>query len=218
MKRWILWAAVIVLATILWLRFQRVSSPTGQERVSVTKQATAINSMTNGDLPPHGAAKPSFGKPPAIIAADDEEDDKLWKTTPEYKTFEDEFTALFTTGEARQVARGEHQDGYLTSNEVAFVITNMQSPHYNARRKAVIFAGGIWGSDPARSTLLPYVVSLLSDPVWLVRMWAADTLGVIGDGDSIRYLEPLLNDTPKVAVFAQRAISKLQQKENPPKN
>ena len=106
--------------------------------------------------------------------------------------------------------------GYLTSNEVERLIFYMQSPHYIARMEASITAG-IARSDPARSMLLPYVTSLLSDPVGPVRQVAAFTLGKIGDKNTIAYLEPLLNDPiAGVGKLAQEAIIKLQKKEVAP--
>jgi HEAT repeat protein len=65
--------------------------------------------------------------------------------------------------------------------------------------------------------LLPYVVNRSGDPFWRVRMWAANTLGRIGDDSTIPLLESLLNDRPEVAKVAQRAISNLQQKDTVPK-
>ena len=85
--------------------------------------------------------------------------------------------------------------------------------------KAVAAAGGIWSSDPAKPELLPYVARLLSDPVWQVRMWAANSLMLMRDKSVIPDLEPLLNDDrPEVARTAKEAISKLQQKETAPKD
>ena len=118
--------------------------------------------------------------PPATIPDADEKDYKLWTNTPEYKTFEDENQRIMVAIEARG-AQGERPDTYDTSNEVAFLVTNMQSPHPRARVEAVVTAGGTWPSDPARYIFLPHVVSLLSDPFWRVRLFAASTLGIIGD-------------------------------------
>jgi len=146
------------------------------------------------------------------VAASDpfEEDDKLWKVAPEYKAFHDELTQVLNSLEARQ-AQGEGADSCMGSNEVAFLIAYMQNPHPRARAEAVVAAGGIWRSDPAKATLLPHVTSLLSDPVWQVRMWAANTLGEIGDKDMIPHLKPLLQDRPEVARTTQRAINRLEQ-------
>jgi hypothetical protein len=152
--------------------------------------------------------------PATISDADIEKEDALWKETPEYKAVEDDIERIYDAAGARQ-ARGEGI--YLSSNEVTAVIAFMRNPYFRARAKAVI-AAAIGTSEPARSMLLPYVVSLLSDPVWRVRRMAADTLGEIGDRSMILLLEPLLNDRPEVVRTAQRAISKLQQKDTAPKD
>jgi hypothetical protein len=222
MKKRILAAGVMFLAlaaTALWLSCQRSSLSTTRQPAVETKQpgASNVTKQSASRISPQTEVKPTSGKLPAAIPDDDEKDDELWRSTREYKAFEDELARFLAAAEARQ-AQSEHAEAYLTSNEVTFVVTHMQSPHYYARWKAVIAAGGIWNSDPARSTLLPYVVSLLSDPVLRVRRMAADTLGEIGDKSMIPYLEPLLNDRPEVAKLAQRAISTLQQKDTGPKD
>lgn len=210
MKKCILWAVVVllgVLATTLWLSCRRSSPPTTRQPAAETKQtgASTVPEQTASRISPQAEVKPLPEKPPATPDADipeaDRKDDGLWRRTPEYEAFEAELQRIIAAADTR---------AYLTSNEVAFVITYMQSPHYYARWKAVIFAAAC--SDPDKPIVLPYVLSLLSDPVWKVRMWAAYTLGDIGDKGMIPYLEPLLNDRPEVAKAAQRTISKLQQK------
>ncbi len=136
-----------------------------------------------------------------------EKEDELWQKTSEYKAFKEKLQPIIAAAETH---------AYFASNEVAVLITYMENPHPRARGEAVALAMG--SSDPDRPIVLPYVLSLLSDPVWRVRRAAANTLGEIGDKDLIPYLEPLLNDRPEVAKVAQRAISKLHQKSTVPKD
>ena len=157
--------------------------------------------------------RPSFPMPPLVrpeadVPVADRKDDELWRKTPE---------AQAAWNEIRWTTRIVEFDGKpLTTNQAAVLIVYMQSPHYFARWKAVI-AAGTARSDPARSMLLPHVISLLSDPVYIVRIYAADALEFIGDKSTIPFLEPLLDDhNPAVASTALEAIKKLQQKEAVP--
>jgi hypothetical protein len=182
-----------------------------------TVQADAGNAtrQTASQSSPQAGTNTLSGILPATVPDADEKDYELWRKAPEYKPFEDQITAILAAGEARG-ARAE-ASCCLTSNEVAALIAYMQSPHPRARVEAVITAQD-GRSDPARSALLPHVIRLLSDPFWRVRMWAAATLGEVGDKSMIPLLEPLLNDRPEVVRTTQRAISKLQQKDDVPKD
>ncbi len=203
MKRCALSAGVLLLILVsagLWMNRQRLVPSAVRVAAAGTEQ-TNVSPVTQQNTP---------GALPGTIPEADEKDDALWKTTRERETFDDELARNLAALEARQ-EQGENADAYLSPNDVTFLVTHMQSPHYYARWKAVIAAGGILSSDPARAILLPHVVSLLSDPVWLVRMWAADTLGGIGSKDMIPYLKPLLDDRPEVAKMALKAIKKLEQ-------
>ena len=139
--------------------------------------------------------------PHAGIPDADWKDEKSWKSTPEYKTVMDELIGMAQDVDAQ---RGP------TAGEAAVLIQDMHSPHYKTREMAAIVAGSA-SSDPARSVLISHVLSLLSDPVSLVRMSAANSLGRMGDKSVIPYLEPLLKDRPAVAKIAQQAILKLQE-------
>jgi hypothetical protein len=241
MKKRILWAGLVLVgiaAAVLWLNRQRSSPPTAPQPVAEARQpsATNITTQTASGISTQAELDPSSEKPPPATSGVDEislsrqralsaiprgpipdadrKDDELWRKTPEATAVWDEIVGILVAAEARET-RGENPS--LTTNEVEILIAYMQSPHYFVRWKAVIGAGRGF-SDPAKSMLLPHVISLLSDPVYIVRFWAADTLGAIGDTGMIPYLEPLLNDHPEVAGVAQRAISKLQQKETVPKD
>ncbi len=132
-------------------------------------------------------------------------DEKLWEQTPEYKAVTDEIERISKAGDAWD---------NLTSNEVEVLILNMHNPHYFARMMAVTAAGGDKYSASVKHELLPHVIGLLSDPVSHVRLWAADTLGRVGDKSVIPYLYPLLNDDRQVVRdAAQKAIHRLQGKE-----
>ncbi len=211
MKKSISFCAALVLLSLavvaIWLSRQRTASPT-HESPAATQQMDIKQAPERPSTPPNDSQK------------DDGlwKRDEAWKATPECKAFDAELTGILTNLEARQ-AQGQNAYSYLTSNEVAFVITYMQSSHPYERAKAVAAAGGIWSSDPAKPELLPYVARLLSDPVWQVRMWAANSLMLMRDKSVIPDLEPLLNDDrPEVARTAKEAISKLQQKETAPKD
>jgi HEAT repeat protein len=98
------------------------------------------------------------------------------------------------------------------------LIAYMQSPHYFARWKAVI-AAGTARSDATKSMLEPHIINLLTDRVYIVRMYAADSLEMIGDTSAIPHLEPLLDDRWEVADVVKKAIFKLSHpEENAPKN
>lgn len=189
--------ALVVGLAIWW-----PAAVTVQADVSnVTKQSAPV-------ISPQAEVKPPSGKlPTAVSDADIEKEDALWKETPEYVAFKEKLQPIINAAETHP---------YFTSNEVAVLITYMQNPHPRARGEAVALAMG--SSDPDKPIVLPYVLSLLSDPVWRVRRAAANTLGEIGDNSMIPYLEPLLNDRPEVAKVAQRVISTLQQKETVPKD
>ena len=203
-------------AAVLWLSCQRSSLSTTRRPATETVQADASNitRQNASQSSPQAGTNTLSEILPATVPDADEKDYELWKEAPEYKTFEDQITAILAAGEARG-ARAE-SSCCLTSNEVATLIAYMQSPHPRARVEALITAG-LGLSDPAKSTLLPYVVNRLGDPFWRVRMWAANTLGRIGDDTTIPLLEPLLSDRPEVVRTAQRAISNLQQKNTGPK-
>jgi hypothetical protein len=215
MKKFILRVGMAFLAlgaAVLWLSCQRSSLSTTRRPATETVQADASNvtRQSASRVSPQAEAKPTSEEPPAEVPdADIEKEDALWKETPEYKAFEDELQRIFDTAEARGA------NSPFTSNEVAALITYMQNPHPRARGEAVALAMG--SSESAKPMVLPYVLSLLSDPVWRVRRQAASTLGEIGDKSMIPYLEPLLNDRPEVARPTQRAISRLQQKDTSPK-
>lgn len=240
MKKSILWVGTAFLAltaTAPWLSCQR-SPPTARRPAVEIEQPGASNvpEQTPSRISSQPSAKPPpeklsttisdadeislrrqralFAMPHGTIPDADRKDDELWRKTPEAKAVWDEILEILAAAEARET-RGENPS--LTTNEAAVVITYMQSPHYFARWKAVIAAQRA-SSDPARSMMLPYVISLLSDPVYPVRLWAASTLGDIGDKAMVPYLDPLLHDLPDVASSAQNAISKLQQKDTVPKN
>ena len=107
--------------------------------------------------------------------------------------------------------------GGPTADEAEVLINYMHSPYYGVRRVGALIAGYA-RFEPARSVLLPHVVGLLSDRASVVRLFAADSLGKMGDKSVIPSLKPLLKDPiPLVARAAQVAISKLQnQKETVP--
>jgi HEAT repeats len=165
-----------------------------------------------GDLTVHdssiGSSQTDTNPPPTPhpgIPDADWEDHKQWRETPEYKTM---------VAEIKQISHDAGTRHYLTSNEVERLIIYMQSPHHAARYLAsTTAANGL--SDPAKAKLMPYVLNLLSDPVGIVRMAAAYTLGEIGDKTTIPRLKPLLND-PIAAKNAQVAITKLQQRPSDP--
>ena len=135
-------------------------------------------------------------------------DEKLWEQTPEFEIVTNELYRIALAGDAWD---------NLTSDEVETLIVNMHSPHYEARIMAVIAAQGPY-PDPVRSRLIPHVLGLLSDPVSGVRLFAANSLGHLGDKSVVPYLKPLLKDpSPTVARVARRTISRLQsQKETVP--
>ena len=142
--------------------------------------------------------------PDAGIPAADQKDDELWRKTPE---------AQAAWNEIKWTIRAVEFDGKpLTTNQAAVLIDYMQSPHYFVRWKAVI-AAQLGRSDATKSMLLPHVIGLLSDPVYIVRMYAADALGKIGDKSMIPFLEPLLDDhNPDVATVALESIKRLEQR------
>ncbi len=142
----------------------------------------------------------------AGIPETDWKDDKVWRGKAKCKAVERELIVIVNAAEAR---------GGPTPDETETVIEYMHSPHYDTRETALIVAGAA-RSDPARAVLLPHVLGLLSDPVWTVRLWAAWSLGKMGDKSVIPYLEPLLKDRPAVAKVAQKAILKLQGEETAP--
>jgi hypothetical protein len=145
--------------------------------------------------------------PPAGIPEADWRDDGVWHTTPEYAD---------VTNELLRIAKACDAFNNLTSNEVETLIENMHSPHYQARQLAVIAARGPY-PGPVSAKLLPHVLGLLSDPVAGVRLFAVSSLEKLGSKDTIPFLNPLLNDSsPVVVKVAQRVISNLQQKEEPP--
>ena len=153
-------------------------------------------------------ARPSFAMPPitqdAGIPDADQKDDKLWRKTAEAQAAWNEIK--WTIGAV------EFDGKPLTTNQAAALIDYMQSPHYFVRWKAVI-AAGTARSDPVKSMLLPHVISLLSDPVYKVRMYAADALSFIGDKSTIPFLEPLVDDhNPDVATVALESIKRLEQR------
>jgi len=217
MKRCILGnglVSITLTAAMLSLSCQR-SLPAPRQPAGEIGQSGASNAATRSIplIPPTAEVKPVFIQVPTPSSdAEIEKEDTLWKDTPEYKAVEDDIERIYDAAGARQ-ARGEGT--YLSSNETATVIVLMQNPYFRARAKAVI-AAAIGTSEPARSTLLPHVIGLLSDPVWRVRRMAADTLGEIGDRSMIPLLEPLLSDRPEVAKLAQRAISKIEQRNPTP--
>ena len=154
------------------------------------------------------AARAKQSAPLSGIPDADWRDRNKWRSTPEYKTVMDELFGIAQAADAR---------GGPTADETEVLINYMYSPHYDARVTAAIVAGSA-RFDPARSVLIPHVLGLLSDPVSEVRLWAASSLGSMGDKSMIPFLNPLLNDpSPPVVHVTQRAISRLQsQKENVP--
>ena len=199
MKRIILGAGVVLLALVIIAFWMSCG------RRNVTKQ-------TASRISPQAEVNPQSGVPSATIPDADKKDYELWRKTPEYKTFEDENQRIFAAAEARG-AQGERADAYFTSNEVAFLITYMQSPHPRARVEAVITAGGMWRSDPAKSVLLPHVISLLLVPVLQSTSLCRRYPGEIGDKSTIPYLGPLLDDhNLGVAAYRLGAIKKLEQR------
>ena len=145
---------------------------------------------------------------PAGIPDADWNDLMSWKGTRECKTMRDELMKIMSSAEA---------SGGTTADEAGVLINYMHSPHLQARRTAAIVAGYV-RSEPARSVLVSYVLDLLSDPVSVVRLRAAESIGKMGDKSVIPSLKPLLKDPiPLVTSAAQEAISRLQsQKEAVP--
>ncbi len=196
-NRTLLSVVVLIALAVVALVFLHRRQGAGQ-----TRQADTGNVVTQGvpDIASHGEAA-SHSSEAAGIPAVDWEDHLHWKGSPEYKALSDELEGIEKSAEAR---------GSLTTNEARVIIGYLQSPHFDARNMALI-AAVVGKEDPARSMLMPYVVNLLTDRVSLVRMWAARTLGMIGQKSDIHYLEPLLNDKSEHVVNHVRiAISKLQ--------
>ena len=195
MKKCVLRISVVLLAlvaTVVWL---------GCGRRNVTKQtASRISSQPGNKL--------SFPMPPVSTNPDipdaDRKDDVLWRKTPEAQASWNEIMGTITAVEAGGKP--------LTINQAEALIAYMQSPHYFARWKAVI-AAGTARSGPAKSMLLPYVINLLTDPVPIVRLYAADALSFIGDKSTIPALKTLLDDQdPGVARVALESIKRLEQR------
>jgi hypothetical protein len=131
----------------------------------------------------------------------DWKDELAWEKTPEYQT---------TQAELRKIDAAIHERGFLTADEAEALINYMHSPHYGVRVPGAAMAGYA-RFEPARSVLLPYVLGLLSNRVSAVRLWAANSLGKMGDKSVTPSLIPLLKDPiPLVAKAAQEAISKLE--------
>jgi len=190
----------VLVSLILVAATRRVAAQTEQVGASnVVAQGASITS-TQAEVNPPPEPHPG-------ISDADFESNQQWRKTPEFKAMVSEITGISHIAEPR---------GYLTTNEVERIIFYMQSPHHIARIVASI-AAGMGRSDPAKSMLIPQLISLLSDPVGPVRQTAAHTLGIIGDKDMIPHLEPLLKD-PFLPVVrnAQKAIAKLKEKEAAP--
>ncbi len=133
----------------------------------------------------------------------DERDDDAYAKMPESKTEMAKIMKIYRAVEARRYEGP-------TADEAVVVINCMHSPYYTVRKAGAVIAGYA-RSDPARSVLLPHVVGLLSDRVSVVRLFAAFTLGNMGDKSVIFSLKLLLKDPiPLVTRAAQEAISKLQ--------
>jgi hypothetical protein len=132
----------------------------------------------------------------------DQRDEVSWKKTPEYVSVR---AKMISIGDAVFGRRS-----LTTPDEVEVAISWMDSPHYQLRRAGTELAA-FARSEPARSVLLPHVEGLLSDRTSVVRLFAADCLGKMGDKSAIPSLRPLLKDPiPLVAKAAEDAISKLQ--------
>jgi len=174
--------------------------------ITVAQSAAQVSSQLEHQASVELVSMPPYWKNSGVPEADwrDHED---WKKTPECKVMMDKLVDIVKAREA---------SGNLTPNEVETLITCMQSPHFDARDMAAT-AAMVGREEPARSVLRPYLLSLLQDPVSLVRMAAAETLGRLGDAKVIPDLQLLLEDErPLVARVAQRAISKLQHKDTTP--
>ncbi len=203
-------------ATALWLSCQRSSPPPPSRSRAKTQDADG-NGATERAAPPSPAGSAltsSFPMPPVApdpgVPEPDRKDDELWRKTPEAKAAWDEIM-----GTSVAVERGGKP---LTTNQATVLIAYMQSPHYFARWKAVI-AAGTARSDATKSMLEPHIINLLTDRVYIVRMYAADSLEMIGDTSAIPHLEPLLDDRWEVADVVKKAIFKLSHpEENAPKN
>jgi hypothetical protein len=144
----------------------------------------------------------------AGIPGADKKNYVAYKKTREFQAEQAKMMKIYAAVEAR---------GGPTADEAEAVINYMRSPYYGIRRIGAVIAGYAH-FEPARSVLLPHVVGLLSDRASVVRLWATDSLGRMGDKSVIPSLQPLLKDPiPLVARAAQEAISKLQnQKETVP--
>lgn len=161
--------------------------------------------------------RPLFGPMPAASSNDaaipeaDRLDDGIWRTSQEGSNAWNEIVlGMIEKGAEYEQATGKTIP--RTTHECAVLIQYMKSPHFFARRLAVIAASSA-SAEPGRSMVMPYVTGLLTDRVYTVRFSAVGTLEWIGDKNTTPYLEPLLMDRPDIPNAARRAILKLQKRE-----
>jgi HEAT repeat protein len=197
--------ALTAVAAVVTLLIHRQASPAiALQDTRRLRQADADDGATQSvSVSTSQQEAPSHSSDSGLSAAEWEDHVRWWKG-PEWQAVSGEIVDLEKRAEAR---------GSLTTNEVATLIAYMHNPRYDVRNWALL-AAAIGRGEPAKSMLLPHVVSLLQDRAIVVRMSAARAMGVIGDKADIPYLEPLMNDKSEYVVEStQEAISKLQQKD-----
>jgi HEAT repeat protein len=131
-------------------------------------------------------------------------DEQLWERTSDYRITMKMLRDILANGDALH---------NLTDQEVDVLIANMRSPYYEARTTAVIGCGDDQYPKAVKAKLLPHILTLLHDPDSGVRMFAASSLGRMGDKSVIPPLQAMKNDSrPVVASVAREAVAKLEEK------